>query len=422
MARLTRAAANSVFVVPTSQRTTRAAAAAAAAALAAVTSPPSASARRLVASTVAAAASSGITTSTSGSAGGVSKRASRRSVTPKKAPPLKPPRLPHPPPAAKLTGPDAIPAATTHSRAVWAAAREHLISRDPRFVRLLERVGESRAHFDDEAEDPETESGEGGGSVSVSAPSAVAGLAGAGGAASVATTTAGGGSAPFGDRAFQKLVTSLVHQQLAGAAARTIHARLLAVLAAVDAVDAVGTAVPSPERVLAADDRALRAAGLSARKIDSLRSLAAAFLPPPPPQLPSPLEPTDADLPTPLPLSDERLGRMTDTEVIEELCRVKGIGEWTAHMFLMFGLKRVDVLPTGDLGVRKGMAIHFANTPYSKLESKKLPTPEQMHEWGKAWAPYRSYGAWYSWRLVEWARDQDKNEKKKTRNKQPKRQ
>ena len=163
---------------------------------------------------------------------------------------------------------------------------------------------------------------------------------------------------------FETLVRGIVYQQLAGAAARAIHGRLIA------ALDGEVT----PERLLALPDETLRSAGLSARKVASLRDLAAKVL-----DGTVVLDPTG-------------LRRQNDAEVIERLSAVLGIGKWTAEMFLMFQLRRLDVWPTGDLGVRKGFGLAW-DIP--------TPTPKQLEPLGDPYRPYRSVVAWYCWRAAE---------------------
>ena len=163
---------------------------------------------------------------------------------------------------------------------------------------------------------------------------------------------------------FETLVRGIVYQQLAGAAARAIHGRLIA------ALDGEVT----PERLLALPDETLRSAGLSARKVASLRDLAAKVL--------------DGTVV----LDPAGLRRQNDAEVIERLSAVLGIGKWTAEMFLMFQLRRLDVWPTGDLGVRKGFGLAWG-----------IPTPtaKQLDPLGDPFRPYRSVAAWYCWRAAE---------------------
>jgi DNA-3-methyladenine glycosylase II len=163
---------------------------------------------------------------------------------------------------------------------------------------------------------------------------------------------------------FEALVRAIVYQQLAGAAARAIHGRLIA---------ALGGDVRA-ETLLAASDEALRAAGLSGAKVASLRDLAAKTL--------------DGTLV----LAPRRLARLGDDEVKQRLIAVRGIGPWSADMFLLFQLRRLDVWPTGDLGVRRGYGLAW-----------DVPTPSarELEPLGDPHRPYRSVVAWYCWRAVE---------------------
>ena len=163
---------------------------------------------------------------------------------------------------------------------------------------------------------------------------------------------------------FGYLLRAICFQQLAGAAARTIHGRVLALYS--------GRA-PEPSELLATRAPALRKAGLSRRKIAYVRDLAK--------------QSADGELPL------HALDGMTDDEIIATLTRVKGIGRWTAHMFLIFRLGRPDVMPELDYGVRKGMQIAY--------RLRKLPTPQRMRELTASWAPHRSVGSWYMWRVME---------------------
>jgi DNA-3-methyladenine glycosylase II len=163
---------------------------------------------------------------------------------------------------------------------------------------------------------------------------------------------------------FDALVRAVVHQQLAGAAAAAIHARLLRVLG--------GEAEPAA--LLALADEELRGVGLSANKAAALRDLAAKVL-----------SGTVA-------LDPQRLRRMADEDIITRLSSVRGIGRWTAEMFLMFQLRRLDVWPTGDLGVRRGYGLAFDVPP---------PAPRELELLGDRFRPYRSVAAWYCWRAVE---------------------
>jgi 3-methyladenine DNA glycosylase/8-oxoguanine DNA glycosylase len=174
-------------------------------------------------------------------------------------------------------------------------------------------------------------------------------------------------------------VRAIVYQQLAGAAAAAIHGRLLALsneTAPPTDTDAE-PAPPDPAQLLNLSDAALRGAGLSGPKIGYLRDLASRCL-----ANEIDLRLTFDDLPT-----------LDDAAVTARLTAVKGIGEWTAQMFLISQLGRLDVLPVGDLGVRKGM--------HQAYRLRKLPSPRRMHEIARHWRPYRSAGAWYMWRAAE---------------------
>ena len=168
---------------------------------------------------------------------------------------------------------------------------------------------------------------------------------------------------PF-DTHFAALVRSVVYQQLAGSAAAAIHGRLVAAL----------DGDVRPETVAAAGDEALRGAGLSSNKAASLRDLAAKVL--------------DGTVV----LDPAGLRREPESEVIERLTTVRGIGVWTAQMFLLFQLRRLDVWPTGDLGVRRG---------YGLAWKVPMPAPKQLEGLGDPFMPYRSVAAWYCWRACE---------------------
>ena len=166
------------------------------------------------------------------------------------------------------------------------------------------------------------------------------------------------------DTNFGMLVRSVTFQQLAGAAAQAIHGRL---------VLALGEDV-TPERLLATPAEALRGAGLSARKVESLQDLSAKVL--------------DGTVV----LDARRVARESDEEIIARLSGVRGIGKWSSEMFLIFQLRRLDVWPTGDLGVRKGYGLAWA-----------IPTPttKQLDVLGEPYRPYRSVVAWYCWRAAQ---------------------
>lgn len=162
---------------------------------------------------------------------------------------------------------------------------------------------------------------------------------------------------------FEELARSIVYQQLAGKAAAAIWSRVRAL------VDGHF----EPEAILALDEPTLRGAGLSGNKARSLTDLA------------DRVARGDVHL--------DRVARMKDEDVVAELSRVRGIGRWTAEMFLMFQLGRLDVWPTGDLGVRKGYALAWGH--------EELPTPAALEELGEPFRPYRSIAAWYCWRAVD---------------------
>jgi DNA-3-methyladenine glycosylase II len=163
---------------------------------------------------------------------------------------------------------------------------------------------------------------------------------------------------------FETLVLSITHQQLAGAAAAAIHRRL------VDTLEGEVT----PDRLLAAPVVDLRAAGLSTRKVESLRDLATKV--------------NDGSVH----LDSRRLARESDDEIVERLSSVRGIGRWSAEMFLMFQLRRPDVWPVGDLGVRRGFGLAWGIP---------TPTPRRLEELGEVYHPYRSLVAWYCWRAAQ---------------------
>jgi DNA-3-methyladenine glycosylase II len=162
---------------------------------------------------------------------------------------------------------------------------------------------------------------------------------------------------------FAYLARAICYQQLAGKAARTIHGRFVEALAG----------DVRPESVLRAPDEALRAAGLSRNKLAAIRDLAA--------------KAASGEVP----LHD--LHRQADEEVVTRLTRVRGIGVWTAQMYLLFRLRRPDVWPAGDLGVRAGYArIHGLSA---------LPTEKEILTLGDPYRPWRSAAAWYCYRALE---------------------
>jgi DNA-3-methyladenine glycosylase II len=162
---------------------------------------------------------------------------------------------------------------------------------------------------------------------------------------------------------FQSLVEAIIYQQLAGSAADAIYSRFVKIYGR----------FPRPSQLLATRDTKLRAAGLSGRKIQYLKDLA--------------LRMSDGRLKL------ARLPKLPDEQVIEQLVQVKGIGRWTAEMFLIFCLGRQNVLPVGDLGLRKAM-----QKTYSLDE---LPSSESMCNIAQPWKPYRSIATWYMWKSLE---------------------
>lgn len=164
---------------------------------------------------------------------------------------------------------------------------------------------------------------------------------------------------------YVSLASAIVYQQLHGKAAATIFARVCALTP--------GAGFPKPADLLELPEGALRTAGLSRNKLAALRDLAER------------IEDGRLDL--------ARVSRRNDEDIIERLTQVRGIGEWSAHMFLMFRLGRLDVMPAGDLGVREGLRL---------LEGlDERPPPKQALARADVWRPLRSVGAWAMWRLVD---------------------
>jgi len=170
---------------------------------------------------------------------------------------------------------------------------------------------------------------------------------------------------------YESLLRTILFQQLAGAAARTIQRRWLALYG--DGPTGGEGRYPTPAELLATPDEAFRTAGVSRQKAGYMRDLAAHVV--------------AGDLPL------ANIHQLPDDEVVRRLVVVKGIGEWSAHMFLMFQLGRPDVLPVGDLGVRIGMGRAYG--------LDEPPTPAAARLIGEPWAPYRSVGSWYMWRAAE---------------------
>jgi len=162
---------------------------------------------------------------------------------------------------------------------------------------------------------------------------------------------------------FEAVARSIIYQQLSTKAASTIHGRFAALFT---------HARPSAEELARLKDEPLRAAGVSRQKVGYLRDLAARV---------------EGGLPI------ESLAELPDDEVIGHLTSIKGVGRWTAQMFLMFRLGRPDVLPELDLGIRKGIQRAY--------RLRKLPDAKRVHTIGAKWAPYRTIACWYLWRLLD---------------------
>lgn len=167
----------------------------------------------------------------------------------------------------------------------------------------------------------------------------------------------------YHDPTFRALVRSIVFQQLHGKAARAIFDRL---------VQKAGGEV-TPESIFKLRPAQMRSLGLSKQKLTYIRDLA---------------RKTRDGI-----VEFEKFPQMSDEDVIAELIHVKGIGEWTAHMFLMFALRRPNILPTGDYGVRSAMRKAYG--------MKVMPKPRTMQRIAKCWHPYCSVASWYMWRSLD---------------------
>jgi len=164
---------------------------------------------------------------------------------------------------------------------------------------------------------------------------------------------------------FQSLCTAIIHQQLTGKAAGTIYGRFLNLFPT--------GRFPKPVDLAGVPFERLRTVGLSRQKVSYLLDLAQKF--------------SDGTI------KPRRFSRMSDEGISTLLTQVKGIGQWSVDIFLISGLNRPDVLPLGDLGVRKGMQQHFG--------LRKLPDPQRMFDLAEIWRPYRSVASWYMWRLID---------------------
>jgi DNA-3-methyladenine glycosylase II len=180
---------------------------------------------------------------------------------------------------------------------------------------------------------------------------------------------------------FWAMVRSIVFQQLAGAAARTIFDRLERACAAAigstvtpnEIPPEEGSAVVTPEAILKLSEEQMRACGLSRQKLSYIRDLA------------EKARSGEVDF--------AKLPQMSDEEVIEHLTRVKGIGVWSAQMFLMFALHRLDVMPTVDFGINSAICRHY--------RKRKMPKAKQILKLAECWRPYRTVACWYLWRSMD---------------------
>jgi len=174
---------------------------------------------------------------------------------------------------------------------------------------------------------------------------------------------------PDGKDRFGMLVRSIISQQISMGAARAIRARLQQL---------VGSEAIKPEMILRLNTQQLRSVGLSPQKTSYLQDIA--------------IKVHSGEVPL------ARLGRLPDEEVIAKLIKIKGIGRWTAQMFLIFALGRKDVFPIDDLGVRTAIERMYAY--------KKPPNREALVAIGQRWSPFASVGSWYCWRYIERCRAQ----------------
>jgi len=163
---------------------------------------------------------------------------------------------------------------------------------------------------------------------------------------------------------FESLIEAIITQQLAGSAAKAISRRFRGLY---------GKKFPKPADVLKTSDSKLRKTGLSGMKVKYIKDLS------------KNIESKKLKL--------RSLYKLSDDEVVEQLTEVKGIGRWTAEMFLIFSLGRMDVLPVGDLGLKKGVQLLNSST--------KLPTPDEIEELAEKWRPYRTVATWYLWKSLQ---------------------
>ena len=165
---------------------------------------------------------------------------------------------------------------------------------------------------------------------------------------------------------FEALVEAVAHQQLTGKAAQTILGRVKALHP--------HRPFPTPEDLAGTSEASLRAAGLSRAKAAALKDISARTL--------------DGLVP-----STWEMAKLNDQEIIDRLTTIRGVGQWTVEMLLIFKLGRKDVLPANDYGVRKGFAITYRDGA--------LPTPAEVLAHGERWRPFRSVAAWYLWRAID---------------------
>jgi 3-methyladenine DNA glycosylase/8-oxoguanine DNA glycosylase len=169
---------------------------------------------------------------------------------------------------------------------------------------------------------------------------------------------------------FQSLIHAIAHQQLNGKAANTILTRFQSLFG--------NGQFPAPEQVLEMDLEKIRSAGFSKAKAASVHDVARRA--------------SDGFIPT-----LAQCKKMTDAEIVGRLTEIKGVGRWTAEMFLMFNLGRPDVLPVHDFGVRKGFQVAY--------NRRQLPEPEQLEKFGRKWSPHRSTAALYMYRAADFLKD-----------------
>lgn len=174
----------------------------------------------------------------------------------------------------------------------------------------------------------------------------------------------------LGRSPFESLAMAIAHQQLNGTAASTILRRFVKLFP--------GRRFPRPEDLERVDDDAIRAAGFSRAKIAALRDLAAKAL--------------DGTVP-----STRMIQKLDDAEIIARLTQVRGVGQWTVEMLLIFQLGRTDILPVDDFGVRNGFRHAYQRT--------EMPKPKELLAFGERWRPHRTTAAWYLWRAADAVRE-----------------